>query len=343
MRARKVVTATGVWTDETPALAATRGRFRVRASKGVHLRRAARPDHRRGRAHPAHRDQRAVRHPLGRALDHRHHRHRVDARRATRPSAPRHRLPADQVNRCSPRRCATRTSRASTPGCARCCPASPSRPAAVPRARWSPAGPGLVLVAGGKYTTYRVMAAGRGRRGGARAGRRRARSVTDERAAARRRGLAGAVEPAAALAASTGSRGAWSSTCWSATARSSTSVLDADRRSDPALAEPLPGRRRLPARPRSSTPRPHEGALHLDDVLARRTRISIETWDRGVDAAPVVADSWAACSGGARSSASARSSTTWRGSAPSGTRRSQPDDLTADAARLGAPDIVPIS
>ena len=26
----------------------------------------------------------------------------------------------------------------------------------------------------------------------------------------------------------------------------------------------------------------HEGALHLDDVLARRTRISIETPDRGV-------------------------------------------------------------
>ena len=25
----------------------------------------------------------------------------------------------------------------------------------------------------------------------------------------------------------------------------------------------------------------HEGALHLDDVLARRTRISIETFDRG--------------------------------------------------------------
>src|SRR5215204_2444320 len=33
----------------------------------------------------------------------------------------------------------------------------------------------------------------------------------------------------------------------------------------------------------------HEGALHLDDVLARRTRISIEAWDRGVSAAPVAA------------------------------------------------------
>src|SRR5690606_10507425 len=32
-----------------------------------------------------------------------------------------------------------------------------------------------------------------------------------------------------------------------------------------------------------------EGALHLDDVLTRRTRISIEAWDRGVSAAPVAA------------------------------------------------------
>jgi glycerol-3-phosphate dehydrogenase len=34
----------------------------------------------------------------------------------------------------------------------------------------------------------------------------------------------------------------------------------------------------------------HEGALHLDDVLVRRTRASIETPDRGEQAAPVVAD-----------------------------------------------------
>jgi glycerol-3-phosphate dehydrogenase len=33
----------------------------------------------------------------------------------------------------------------------------------------------------------------------------------------------------------------------------------------------------------------HEGALHLDDVLARRTRIAIEERDSGVEAAPTVA------------------------------------------------------
>src|SRR5882757_1714203 len=33
----------------------------------------------------------------------------------------------------------------------------------------------------------------------------------------------------------------------------------------------------------------HEGALHLEDVLTRRTRISIEYPHRGVDSAPAVA------------------------------------------------------
>ena len=33
----------------------------------------------------------------------------------------------------------------------------------------------------------------------------------------------------------------------------------------------------------------HEGALHIEDVLTRRTRVNIETRDRGVAAAPLVA------------------------------------------------------
>src|SRR3954471_23979036 len=37
IRAKQVINATGVWTDETQALADTRGQFHVRASKGVHL------------------------------------------------------------------------------------------------------------------------------------------------------------------------------------------------------------------------------------------------------------------------------------------------------------------
>ena len=37
IRARQVVNATGVWTDETQAMVGERGQFKVRASKGVHL------------------------------------------------------------------------------------------------------------------------------------------------------------------------------------------------------------------------------------------------------------------------------------------------------------------
>ncbi|MFE3937727.1 glycerol-3-phosphate dehydrogenase/oxidase, partial [Streptomyces goshikiensis] len=37
VRAKQVINATGVWTDDTQALAGTRGQFHVRASKGVHL------------------------------------------------------------------------------------------------------------------------------------------------------------------------------------------------------------------------------------------------------------------------------------------------------------------
>src|SRR3954466_491948 len=37
IRARQVVNATGVWTDDTQAMVGERGQFKVRASKGIHL------------------------------------------------------------------------------------------------------------------------------------------------------------------------------------------------------------------------------------------------------------------------------------------------------------------
>ncbi|WP_415102776.1 glycerol-3-phosphate dehydrogenase C-terminal domain-containing protein [Nocardioides sp.] len=60
-------------------------------------------------------------------------------------------------------------------------------------------------------------------------------------------------------------------------------VLDLVR-ARPELAEPLPGADDyLCAEVVYAVT--HEGARHLDDVLTRRTRISIETFDRGVSAA----------------------------------------------------------
>ena len=53
---------------------------------------------------------------------------------------------------------------------------------------------------------------------------------------------------------------------------------------DPTLLEPLDGAEEY-LRVEIAYAASHEGALHLDDVLARRTRISIETPDRGTKSA----------------------------------------------------------
>ncbi len=59
-------------------------------------------------------------------------------------------------------------------------------------------------------------------------------------------------------------------------------------KSRPELAHPLDGAAEY-LKVEAIYAASHEGALHLDDILARRTRISIETWDRGLAAAPEVA------------------------------------------------------
>jgi glycerol-3-phosphate dehydrogenase len=82
-----------------------------------------------------------------------------------------------------------------------------------------------------------------------------------------------------------------------------------------------------------------EGALHLDDILARRTRISIETWDRGLAAADEVAALVAPVLGW-DAAAVEREVQHYRSRVHAEREsQSQPDDLSADAARLGAPDV----
>ena len=108
--------------------------------------------------------------------------------------------------------------------------------------------------------------------------------------------------------------------------------------SDPALAEPIPGGSgQLMAEAAYATT--HEAALHLDDVLTRRTRISIETPDRGLTAAQAIAPVMAGLLGW-DDDAVARELAHY-GARVAAERDSQrmPDDHTADAARLGAPDV----
>ncbi len=83
----------------------------------------------------------------------------------------------------------------------------------------------------------------------------------------------------------------------------------------------------------------HEGALHLDDVLTRRTRLSIETRDRGLDAARPAAKIMGDVLGWDESTV-AREITHYEARVRAELdSQAQPDDRTADAARMGAPDV----
>ena len=86
----------------------------------------------------------------------------------------------------------------------------------------------------------------------------------------------------------------------------------------------------------------HEGARHLDDVLARRTRISIETFDRGIAAAPIAARLMAGVLGWTPEQTEREVQNYRLRVEAERASQEQPDDETADAARLGAPDVVPV-
>src|SRR5450759_5469070 len=82
-----------------------------------------------------------------------------------------------------------------------------------------------------------------------------------------------------------------------------------------------------------------EGALHLEDVLTRRTRISIEVPDRGAAAAREVADIVAPIPGWEREDIDREVEHYQLRVKAERESQEQPDDNTADAARLGAPDV----
>jgi glycerol-3-phosphate dehydrogenase len=83
----------------------------------------------------------------------------------------------------------------------------------------------------------------------------------------------------------------------------------------------------------------HEAALHLDDVLTRRTRVSIETFDRGVAAAEPVARLLAPVLGWDRARVAREIQHYGLRVDAEIESQQQADDHTADAARLGAPDV----
>jgi glycerol-3-phosphate dehydrogenase len=84
----------------------------------------------------------------------------------------------------------------------------------------------------------------------------------------------------------------------------------------------------------------HEGARHLDDVLARRTRISIETFDRGTVAVTAAADLMAAELGWDRTRRDDEVDHYLRRVEAERQSQEKLTDQEADEARVSAPEIV---
>jgi glycerol-3-phosphate dehydrogenase len=84
----------------------------------------------------------------------------------------------------------------------------------------------------------------------------------------------------------------------------------------------------------------HEGARHVEDVLTRRTRMSIETWSRGVDAAPRVAALMGAILGWDAKRREAEITHYEKRVAAERASHDAVDDAAADALRRVAGDIV---
>jgi glycerol-3-phosphate dehydrogenase len=200
--------------------------------------------------------------------------------------------------------------------------------------------PGLVMIAGGKYTTYRLMA----------------RDAVDAVA----HGLDGRVAPSCTdvipLAGADGFAALWNSRY--GLARSSGlhvariehllrrygsltgEVLDLIA-ADPALGRPLAGADDY-LRAEVVYAATHEAARHLDDVLTRRTHVSIESWDRGLSAAQEAASLMAGPMGW-KSRQVARELENYRARvAAEHASQDAVTDQDADAIRLGASDIVPV-
>lgn len=196
--------------------------------------------------------------------------------------------------------------------------------------------PGLITVAGGKYTTYRVMAVDAVDAVVSALGRTEV-SCTEHVPLVGAAGWDEIRDRRDALATSSGLGRHVIDHLLGRFGSETTEVLELLRQ-DPSLAQTLPGTDDYLA-VEVHIAAAIEGALHLDDVLTRRTRISIETADRGVSAAPVAARIMASVLGWSEATieVEVRAYRT-RVEAELESQQAS-DDRTADERRLGAPDV----
>ncbi|MEH6781563.1 MAG: glycerol-3-phosphate dehydrogenase/oxidase [Rhodoglobus sp.] len=340
IRAKQVVNATGVWTDDTQAMVGERGQFKVRASKGVHL--VVPRDRFQSKIGLLLRTEKSVlfvipwgrhwligttdtdwdldkAHPAATAADIDYlleHVNKVLAVPLTRADVegvyaglrPLLAGESDQTSKLSREHIVAHSV------------------------------PGLVVVAGGKWTTYRIMA----------------KDAVDAAVDALDGKISASITEDVALLGAEGYKAAWNKR--SVLARTygvhktrvehllnrygvlATEVLDLVL-ATPSLAEALPGADDYIAA-EVVYAASAEGALHLDDVLARRTRISIEAWDRGVSAAPVAAELMAGVLGWDAARTSTEVERYVQRVDAELASQLEPDDESADRVRLEAPDIV---
>ena len=196
---------------------------------------------------------------------------------------------------------------------------------------------GLITVAGGKYTTYRVMARDAVDAAARSLPQRVPASVTERIPLLGAHGFEAMWNRRHRLAEESGVHVTRIEHLLGRYGATTPELLDllADR---PELAERIDGADTY-LKVEAVYAASHEGALHLDDLLTRRTRISIETFDRGRRAAYDVAPLLGEVLGWDEDDL-ARELEHYeaRVSAEMESQR-MPDDRTADAARMGAPDV----
>ncbi len=343
IRARQVVNATGVWTDDTQAMVGERGQFKVRASKGVHL--VVPRDRFQSKVGLLLRTEKSVlfvipwgRHWLLGTTDTDWH---LDKAHPAATEADIDYI-LEHVNKVLAVPLTRDDVEGVYAGLRPLLAGESEQTSKLSREHLvAHSVPGLVVVAGGKWTTYRVMA----------------KDAVDEAVAA----LDGKVPPSItqdiALLGAEGYQAAWNKRSKIARAFGvhkvriehllnrygvlTDELLDLIR-SRPELKDPLPGADDY-MQAEVVYAATHEGALHLEDVLARRTRISIEAWDRGVSAAPVAAALMAKELGWDAERTDREVGNYLKRVAAERASQEQPDDESADRIRLEAPDIVAVS
>jgi glycerol-3-phosphate dehydrogenase len=196
--------------------------------------------------------------------------------------------------------------------------------------------PGMIAVAGGKYTTYRVMAADAINAAAADLGRSVPPSVTDRTPLLGADGYYALLNRVDDLAAEHHVAPWRIRRLLDRYGTLTEQVLDLAN-NDKALLDPLPGAEEyLKAEIRYGAT--HEAALHLDDLLTRRTRVSIEEPHRGTKSAPAAAALVAETLGWDGARVAAEVELYAARVAAERESQAQADDQSADAARLLAPD-----